>query len=220
MSTSVSEARIESMTSSAPRSSPLALTVLALLHYKPLHPYGIQRLVKDWGKEQVVNVRQRASLYRTIERLNGEGLIAVRETERDQQYPERTVYEVTDMGRETARAWLEEMLSAPKQEFPEFPAALSNLLLLTPEEMTEALERRLGALTENLAGLEAAMTAEGRQGLPRITRLETEYLRAVTAAELEWVRAVVEDLRTGGLGWSKEQLDALAAGHVDQSAPL
>ncbi|MEV6537094.1 helix-turn-helix transcriptional regulator, partial [Streptomyces sp. NPDC051639] len=113
------------MTTSAPRSSPLALTVLALLHYKPLHPYGIQRLVKDWGKEQVVNVRQRASLYRTIERLNGDGLITVRETGRDQQYPERTVYEVTDAGRETARAWLEEMLSAPKEEFPEFPAALS-----------------------------------------------------------------------------------------------
>ena len=53
----------------APRSSPLALTVLALLHYQPLHPYGIQRLIKQWGKDQVVNVEQRTSLYRTIERL-------------------------------------------------------------------------------------------------------------------------------------------------------
>ncbi|MEU1528482.1 PadR family transcriptional regulator [Streptomyces fagopyri] len=204
------------MTTSAPRSSPLALTVLALLHYKPLHPYGIQRLVKDWGKEQVVNVRQRASLYRTIERLNGEGLIAVRETGRDQQYPERTVYEVTDAGRETARTWLEEMLSAPKQEFPEFPAALSNLLLLTPEEMTAVLQRRSDALAEQLDGLQAAMAAEAERGLPRITRLETEYLRAVTAAELEWVRAVVEDLRAGGLSWSKEQLDAVAAGPAQE----
>ncbi|WP_441248193.1 PadR family transcriptional regulator [Kitasatospora sp. McL0602] len=199
------------MTSSAPRSSPLALTVLALLHYKPLHPYGIQRLVKDWGKEQVVNVRQRASLYRTIERLDGDGLIAVRETERDQQYPERTVYEVTDAGRETARAWLEEMLSTPKHEFPEFPAALSNLLLLTPEEIANALERRADALAQQLDALEAALAAEAGQGLPRITRLESEYLRAVTAAELEWVRAVVEDLRAGGLAWSKDHLDALAA---------
>ncbi|MEU2866541.1 PadR family transcriptional regulator [Streptomyces mirabilis] len=204
------------MTTSAPRSSPLALTVLALLHYKPLHPYGIQRLVKDWGKEQVVNVRQRASLYRTIERLNGDGLIAVRETGRDQQYPERTVYEVTDAGREIARAWLEEMLSAPKQEFPEFPAALSNLLLLTAEEMRDVLQRRADALAGQLDGLEAAMAAEAERGLPRITRLETEYLRAVTAAELEWVRTVVEDLRAGRLSWSKEQLDALAAGPVQQ----
>ncbi|MFD5077755.1 PadR family transcriptional regulator [Streptomyces sp. NPDC058371] len=204
------------MTSSAPRSSPLALTVLALLHHKPLHPYGIQRLVKDWGKEQVVNVSQRASLYRTIERLNREGLIAVRETGRDQQYPERTVYEVTGAGRETARAWLKEMVSAPKQEFPEFPAALSNLLLLTPEEMADVLERRADALAEKLDGLEAAMAAEAERGLPRITRLETEYLRTVTAAELEWVRAVVDDLRAGGLSWSTEQLDALAAGPAQQ----
>ncbi|MEU0782666.1 PadR family transcriptional regulator [Streptomyces sp. NPDC006173] len=202
------------MTNSAPRSSPLALTVLALLHYKPLHPYGIQRLVKDWGKEQVVNVRQRASLYRTIERLNGEGLIAVRETGRDQQYPERTVYEVTDAGRDTARAWLEEMLSAPKQEFPEFPAALSNLLLLAPEEVADLLQRRTDALAEQLDGLQAALAAEAERGLPRVTRLETEYLRAVTAAELDWARAVVEDLRAGGLSWSKEQLDAVAAGPV------
>ncbi|MGW3691960.1 PadR family transcriptional regulator [Streptomyces sp. NPDC005125] len=204
------------MTSSAPRSSPLALTVLALLHYKPLHPYGVQRLIKDWGKEQVVNVSQRASLYRTIERLNGAGLIAVRETGRDQQYPERTVYEITDAGRETARAWLEEMLSAPKQEFPEFPAALSNLLLLTPRDMADVLDQRTDALTEKLDGLESALAEQTEQGLPRITRLETEYLRAVTVAELEWVRAVVNDLRTGGLSWSQERLDALAAGLVQQ----
>ncbi|MFF1355370.1 PadR family transcriptional regulator [Streptomyces sp. NPDC058297] len=204
------------MTPSAPRSSPLALTVLALLHYKPLHPYGVQRLIKDWGKEQVVNVSQRASLYRTIERLNAAGLIAVRETGRDQQYPERTVYEITDAGRETARAWLEEMLSAPKQEFPEFPAALSNLLLLTARDMADVLDQRADALAEKLDGLESALAEQTEQGLPRITSLETEYLRAVTAAELEWVRAVVEDLRSGGLSWSRERLDVFAAGPVEQ----
>ncbi|MCT9092501.1 PadR family transcriptional regulator [Streptomyces sp. ASQP_92] len=204
------------MTTSAPRSSPLALTVLALLHYKPLHPYGIQRLVKDWGKEQVVNVKQRASLYRTIERLSGDGLIAVRETGRDQQYPERTVYEVTDAGRATARAWLEEMLASPKPEFPEFPAALSNLLLLMPEEIADVLKRRADALAERLDGLEAAVASEEKQGLPRITRLETEYLRAVTAAELEWVRGVVGDLRGGRLTWSRDQLDAFAAEPAQQ----
>jgi hypothetical protein len=37
---------------------------------------------------------------------------------------------------------------------------------------------------------------EARQ-LPRITALETEYMRAVTAAEAEWVRSVADDLRTG-----------------------
>src|SRR5690242_13011037 len=134
----------------APRSSPLALTVLALLHYQPLHPYGVQRLIKQWGKDQVVNVGQRTGLYRTIDRLLAAGLIAVRETGRDQQYPERTVYEITDEGRAAARAWLIEMLRTPKQEFPEFPAALSQLLLLEPAEMLAALDDRRDRLAASL----------------------------------------------------------------------
>lgn len=200
------------MVATSPRSSPLALTVLALLEYRPLHPYGVQRLIKQWGKDQVVNVGQRASLYRTIERLLAADLIAVRETERDQQYPERTVYEITDNGREVARTWLIEMLGTPKQEFPDFPAALSHLLLLSPEEILDALDRRLGRLRTTLAGLEAGLSREAANGLPRITLLETEYLRAVTAAETTWLDAVVDDLRSGRLTWSTKELITYAQG--------
>jgi DNA-binding PadR family transcriptional regulator len=192
------------------RRSTLGLTVLSLLHYRPLHPYGVQRLIKQWGKEQVVNVGQRASLYRTIDRLLAEGLIAVRETGRDQQYPERTVYEITDEGREVAHEWLVEMLSTPKREFPEFPAALSFLLMLPPEEARAVLGRREAALADTLAGLDRGMAAEAESALPRVTMLEAEYLRAVTAAELEWVRSVVDDLRTGRLHWTWEGLEAFA----------
>ncbi|MQY11624.1 hypothetical protein SRB5_17430 [Streptomyces sp. RB5] len=188
------------------RSSPLALTVLALLHFKPLHPYGIQRLIKQWGKDQVVNVGQRASLYRTIDRLLAAGLIAVRETGRDQQYPERTVYEVTDAGRATAREWLAQMLAEPKQEFPEFPAALSHLLMLTPEELLGVLGQRVKALEETVAELGASLAEEERHGLPRVTMLETEYLKVVTTAELNWLRSVTEDLRAGRLEWTYDSL--------------
>src|SRR5438046_1234575 len=137
------------------RRSPLALAVLALLYYKPLHPYGVQRLIKDWGKELVVNVGQRASLYKTMDRLRAAGLIDVRETTRDQQYPERTVYELTDEGRQTAERWMAEMLSTPKAEYPEFPAALSFLPMLGPNEVAEQLEQRIEHLTAALAQLDA-----------------------------------------------------------------
>ena len=165
--------------------------------------------------DRVVNVGQRASLYKTIKRLHDAGLIAVRQTERDQQYPERTVYEITDEGRATARTWLIEMLRTPKQEFPEFPAALSQLLLLEPAEMLSALEGRRDLVTASLRGMDAAAAAEAERGLPRITMLESEYLRAVTAAELTWLDGVVEDLRAGRLVWSTEQLLALA-GETEQ----
>ncbi|MBF9067964.1 PadR family transcriptional regulator [Streptacidiphilus fuscans] len=192
------------------RSSPLSLTVLSLLHYQPLHPYGIQRLIKQWGKDQVVNVTQRASLYRTIERLLAADLIAVRETERDQQYPERTVYEVTDAGRRVAREWLLEMLARPKQEYPEYPAALSLLMMLTPTEALSVFEERAALVRTSLREIDAVSAAEAAHSLPRVTMLETEYQRVVTAAQLDWLDSVIADLKSDLLSWTPEELLAFA----------
>lgn len=197
--------------STSHRSSPLGLTVLALLHFQPLHPYGLQRLIKQWGKDKVVNVGQRASLYRTIERLLAAGLIAVRETGRDQQYPERTVYELTDEGRATMRVWLAEMLAEPKQEFPQFPAALSFVLMLAPDEALAILERRAAVLAESLAEQEKSLVEQAEvYRLPRVTRLEDEYLRAMTAAELDWISSVADELRSGKLSWTFDELIGFA----------
>lgn len=55
--------------------SPTALAVLGMLMEEPLHPYRMQRLIKERGKDEVINVTQRASLYQTIQRLEREGLI-------------------------------------------------------------------------------------------------------------------------------------------------
>lgn len=194
--------------SSAVRSSPLALTVLGMLHTQPLHPYGIQRLIRQWGKDQVVNVGQRASLYRTIDRLQAAGLVTVRETERGQQYPERTVYEITDAGRAVTREWLAEMLAVPKPEFPEFPAALSHIMMLTPEEAVPLLERRETALAAIHQGLEAGLAAA--KDLPRVLMLESEYLLATATTQRDWIRSVIEDLREGKLSWSAAELQPLA----------
>jgi DNA-binding PadR family transcriptional regulator len=194
------------------RRSPLALAILGLLEDGPLHPYGMQQLIKQWGKDQVINVGQRASLYKMINRLGEAGLIKVRGTTRDHQYPERTSYELTDAGRAASRQWMAEILSTPRNEFPEFPAALSFLPMLTPESTMELLSQRRERLTQQLAERDAmiATELEGLQ-IPRVTLLETEYLRAVTEAELHWIDTVLAGLRDGTLTWSREELRAVAA---------
>jgi DNA-binding PadR family transcriptional regulator len=200
------------------RPSPLAVAVLSMLVPGPLHPYGIQRLIKHWGKDQVVNVEQRANLYKTIKRLHEAGLIAVRQTERDQQYPERTVYELTEDGRAQVPVWLAGMLATVRNEFPQFPAALSFAMLLPPGDVLAGLEQRAAVLRADLARIEQALQ-DVPAGLPRVTLLDDEYRRAVTAAELAWIDGLAEDLRTGALTWDREQIAAFAAQDLSALAP-
>jgi len=184
------------------RRSPLALAILGLLENGPLHPYGIQRLIKQWGKDQVVNVGQRTSLYRMIVRLEEAGLITAGATERDERYPERTVYHLTEDGRTVCREWLAEILTTPRNEFPEFPAALSFVMLVTPQTAAELLAERSDHLTKRIAELDAELTLEVEGApIPRFALLETEYQRAVTVAEAEWIDGIVDDLTTGSLTW-------------------
>src|SRR5215475_1086854 len=166
------------------RSSPLALAVLSLLHAAPLHPYAMQRLLKLWGKDAVVNVGQRANLYKTIRRLLDAGLIAIRQTERDQQYPERTVYELTEAGSRATVDWLTDMLARPRNEFPQFPAALSFIMLLAPADAADVLEQRAATLRAQLAAIDASL--QSMSELPRAVGMDDEYARAMTAAELTW----------------------------------
>lgn len=186
--------------------SPLAMALLGILHLEPMHPYAIQRRIKEWGKDKVVNVSQRAALYKTIGRLQDAGLVTVRETGRDQQYPERTVYAITEAGRAACAAWLADMIGDPRNEYPEFPAALSFLMLLGPDGARIELERRAKSLRAKLAEMTADAEQAAAMALPRVVMLEDEYLRAVTEAESRWIEGVIADLTAGTLTWSWESL--------------
>jgi DNA-binding PadR family transcriptional regulator len=206
------------MASEEVRRSPLALIVLALLHTMPMHGYQVQLKLKQWGKERVVNLRQRSSLYRTLDRLLAGGLVTVHATEREEQRPERTVYAITPEGEATLQAWQEEMLAVPAREYPELPAALSVLGVVPETTVVDALERRSRLLRIELAQIEAGMAEAGRLGIPRLFMVEEEYLLAVMRAELDYVEALAEDIRTKELQWDDAWLEARAQDFVDLEA--
>lgn len=192
-----------------PQRSPLALAVLAQLAEEPMHPYRMHQLIKERGKDEVINVRQRTSIYQTIERLLREGLISVREILREEGRPDRTVYELTEEGREVSKDWLREMLSVRSQEYPDFPVAISFLTLLAPEDVQRQFEKREVALQEAVQRMDLQLL-KYKEAVPRLFMLEVELSRAVLGAELEWLRAVIEDFRTGELFWSEELIRQIA----------
>ena len=189
--------------------SPLAMAILALLAEEPMHPYRMQQLIKERGKDQIINVRQRASIYQTIERLLRDGQISVKETLRETGKPDRTVYEITKEGREILIEWIREVLSTPIQEFPNFPVAISYISILSPQDALEKLEQRIDVLEKTVQQIDNNLQTY-KSIIPRLFMLESEYQKTGLATELEWVRSASEDIRDGSLFWNDEWLRDIA----------
>src|SRR5262245_31553727 len=154
-----------------------SLTVLCLLRVKPMHPYEMQRLIRQWHKDEFLDLK-RGSLYHAIERMRQLGFIDPVETTRKGRRPERTVYRLTEAGEARMLQWLEEMLARPLREPTQFFAALSFLPHLTPEDVQTQLVKRMTLLQEEIATLDMVL----RTMVPQIGRLvlvEVEYLRAM-----------------------------------------
>ena len=119
----------------------LALAVLSYLTQRPMHPYELGRTLREHGDERSIKFNH-GSLYMVVGQLAKAGLIAEQETVREGQRPERTVYALTDAGREEFHEWLRELLAEPRHEYPQFVAALSLVAALPPDEVVELLATR------------------------------------------------------------------------------
>jgi DNA-binding PadR family transcriptional regulator len=165
-----------------------------------MHPYRMQTLIMQRGKDQIANVTQRNSVYQTIDALQRAGLIAISETSRDSRRPERTVYGATKAGRQALRLWVRNGLSTVAREYPEFPAVIATLYGVdSTEDLGLLLAARAEALHDRLKGLETPYPT-----VPRLFLLESEHMAAVARAEIKWLRGVIADLRSGKLAFPSE----------------
>ena len=182
------------------------LMVLVLLAEAPMHPYEMQRVMQARGKDNVVRV-QRGSLYPAVERLAAAGLVEPIETERAGRRPERTVYRITEDGLETAELWLSTMLREVRNEFTDFPAALSFMPLLSAPDARAELTARLVSLNKGIAAIKSVTEdLNERFRLPRLFLIDTEYQLVMLQAEFEWVSSVVDDIAAGRLSWDADQI--------------
>jgi DNA-binding PadR family transcriptional regulator len=178
------------------------LTVLCFLRERPMHPYEMQRLIRQRHKDDFLDLK-RGSLYHAIERLLRAGLIEVWETSREGKRPERTVYRLTEQGERERLEWLRELLARPVPETSQFMAAVSYLAQLTAEDARDQLSVRAGRLELELVSLNA-IVHELAARLPRVLLLRAEYVRTMQQAELRWVRCLLEEIGSGRLSWDPE----------------
>lgn len=180
-----------------------------------MHPYEMKVRMMERGHDQVIRLKG-ASLYDTVGRLERMGLIESVETSREGRRPERTVYALTDSGRGELASWLQDLLSEPVHEYPQFAAGLAFLGNLGDVNRVVAyLGRRIMALEGEIAREEALLRAARDQGVLELFLIEGEYAIAMQQAELAWVRRLIHELEQGTL-WS--DFEAMVARVADEQA--
>ena len=174
-------------------SNPLALAVLALLLERPRHPYDMGRTMRERGQQDSIKLNF-GSLYSVLDQLLRAGFVARRETVRETARPERTIYEITDAGRDELHDWMAELVSTPMKEYRQFEAALALLGVLLPEDAIRLLTIRRQRLEARIAEQRAGIDALVAGGIHPFFLIENEYRLALETAEKGFVDQLLRTL--------------------------
>jgi DNA-binding PadR family transcriptional regulator len=181
-------------------SNPLALAVLSCLRQRPMHPYEMAQTMRAQQHDSAVRLNF-GSLYNVVAGLARDGYIAARTVDRQGARPERTVYEITDAGRDELANRLRDLLGRPNKEYTLFGAGLTFMTALPPADVLAQLQSRLDRLRQELDDDRRALndalagSAQGAPPVPRVFLVEDEYQIAVKETELSFVTALIRDIR-------------------------
>jgi DNA-binding PadR family transcriptional regulator len=181
--------------------TPLAVSVLALLNERPMHPYEMYSLMLERRQDRLVKVRP-GSLYHAVDRLVREKLIQSTGTERAGARPERTMYEITAAGHDGLHAWIRQTLSGPYEEFPRFPVALTEAHNLPRDEVVELLSAHLETIKADIDLLESGGALARSRQVPEMYWLDVDYVLAMRRSQRDWIATAISRLKTKELPWS------------------
>jgi DNA-binding PadR family transcriptional regulator len=182
--------------------TPLSISVLALLHERPMHPYEMYQLLTERHGDRIVKVRP-GSLYHTVERLAEHELVEVTGTERCGKRPERTTYAITEAGSAALNERVAELIRVPVNEYPAFPVALAESHNIPREQVVEHLRWRIAGLNASIAEMDAWIAGARELVVPEAYYLEADYQRAMHITERDWLSRLADRIQNKEIEWPR-----------------
>jgi DNA-binding PadR family transcriptional regulator len=180
--------------------STLALSILELLDEEPMHPYEMASKMRARHHDEFIRLNF-GTLYHTVEVLGRSGWILPVEREKEGRRPERTIYKLTDSGRDALTRTLADLLRQPRREYPHFAAGLMFMHHLKASEASAHLKERAVALDGTVAKLDMVLRELRGRGLGRLALVELEHKIAMLDSERKWVLGLAQEIDEGRLEW-------------------
>jgi DNA-binding PadR family transcriptional regulator len=184
--------------------TPLAITALALLVERPMHPYEMYQLMLERHEDRFVKVRP-GSLYHAVERLSGDKLVEATGTDRKGNRPERTTYAITAEGHTALTSRVRELIQQPVREYPHFPLALSQAHNVPAEETLADLRQYIAALDEDIADIDSFVRAARADGKAETYLVPGDYILAMSVAQRDWIAHLITRIENKEFTWQPHQ---------------
>jgi len=168
----------------APRLSPTATLVLAVLLDQPMHPYEMLVRLRKRRDDRLVRLNPGA-VYHAVDRLERDGLV---ERAGVAAHHDRT----------------RELVRETPPEYPAFPVGLALVHDLPRDDALALLRERRATLAAATDGVREHLDGVVARGLPRRILLDASFQLHQTAAEIAWLDATIADVESGALSWTEE----------------
>jgi DNA-binding PadR family transcriptional regulator len=176
--------RVAGMVDDLPAPDHKRLLLLGLLREGPRHGYELNRVVRAHGT--IYADLGRANIYYLLERMAGEGLVAVEEVAGARgSRGSRLVYRITDTGRARFTDLLRSELTAYDAIHPGVDVAIVLADSLPRPETIDLLRRRREIVAARQAEITAELAAVPAGAL--LPKIAADHLRTLVDAELTWI---------------------------------
>ncbi|ACT01400.1 PadR family transcriptional regulator [Paenibacillus sp. JDR-2] len=201
----------------------MKLLILGLLMERDRHPYDIRQTIKQRNWNESFRLRD-GSLYYAVDQLRDHALIETAEIVAvpGDNRPDKTIYRITESGKEAFHKLLYEQLS--QVSYPQHPVFLALAFIRHGDQgqTEQLLQKQLAACEERIKRMEAVLDLKGTF-LPTGSRMMINGIKKFGEAEKEWLLELLELVRSGSLfqgpSWTPEQIEQFLKSHPGPQMP-
>lgn len=173
------------------------LLILGVLHRGDFHPYEIKRRLQAAMVECYIDVDV-GTLYYAVRQLQEDGLISAVAEERVARGGVRTIYRITDEGRQEFREGLHRQFDVEGPASQTLYGALLFLHFADPDVVKTSLRgriARLGELIEKLGPIRQELASVISTGSVHLLR----HIEEQRKLDRSWLKALLADIEAHGI---------------------
>lgn len=172
------------------------LVILGLLRQRALYGYEIKQIIEDHMGDWTSIAF--GSIYFALDKLAEEGFIERISVEQQGKRPSRSIYEITQSGRDEFLRLLRDGWQQIEQEHYDLDICLFFLNSLPLEEVKDYLRMRQTVLQETLKHIQSHRAEQlSNPQVPQLAGAIFDHTLAHTQAELNWLTNLLQKLEGG-----------------------